>query len=232
MTYDRQRDAAMEVVAVTTGALRRRLRSGRRWTRGDAIRVVVALVVLAVGWALARSGVPDWERRLFRFINTGNGFWYRPLWLIMQLGNVAVAAGAGLIVGALLRSWRVCLIAVLTPIAAWYAALPVKEWVGRLRPGDLGLSAVERGGQIHGLGFVSGHATVAWALATMLAPHLIPRLRPVVYGLAALVGLARIYVGAHMPLDVIGGAGLGILMGEIGRRTEVRLRRSEPALTP
>ena len=36
-------------------------------------------------------------------------------------------------------------------------------------------------------------------------------------------------MGAHMPLDVIGGAGLGILIGEIGRWIEVLLRRSEPA---
>lgn len=35
----------------------------------------------------------------------------------------------------------------------------------------------------------------------------------------------------HMPLDVIGGAGLGILFGEIGRWIEVFLRRSEPRLT-
>ena len=48
------------------------------------------------------------------------------------------------------------------------------------------------------------------------------------YLLATLVCVARVYVGAHMPLDVIGGAGLGILIGEIGRWVEVLLRRSEP----
>ena len=100
----------------------------------------------------------------------------------------------------------------------------------RARPSDLGLTVVSHGHtvQAHGLGFPSGHATVAWALATMLAPHLIPRLRPVAYLLATVVCVARVYVGAHMPLDVIGGAGLGILIGEIGRWVEVLLRRSEP----
>jgi undecaprenyl-diphosphatase len=31
------------------------------------------------------------------------------------------------------------------------------------------------------------------------------------------VGLARVYVGAHLPLDVLGGAALGLVTGAVGR---------------
>ena len=90
--------------------MRERLRSGRRFTKGDTIRLGIAVVLLAVGWWLARLSVPAWERSLFHDINSASDVWYRPLWLIMQLGNIVVAVPARPdAVGALLRSPRVAL---------------------------------------------------------------------------------------------------------------------------
>jgi undecaprenyl-diphosphatase len=37
-------------------------------------------------------------------------------------------------------------------------------------------------------------------------------------GLAVAVGVARMYVGAHLPLDVIGGFGLGLAVDATVRR--------------
>ena len=47
----------------------------------------------------------------------------------------------------------------------------------------------------------------------MVTPLLPGRWRLVPFTLASLVGLARVYYGAHLPLDVVGGAGIGILCG-------------------
>ena len=68
-----------------------------------------------------------------------------------------------------------------------------------------------------GFGHLSGHTAVAVALATTLVPSLPDPATAGAITLAVIAGCARIYAGAHLPLDVIGGAGLGILCGLIAR---------------
>jgi membrane-associated phospholipid phosphatase len=55
----------------------------------------------------------------------------------------------------------------------------------------------------------SSHTVYAFVMATFLAA-LYPRLRELVFALAALVGLGRIITHSHYPSDVIAGAGLGL----------------------
>ena len=70
----------------------------------------------------------------------------------------------------------------------------------------------------------SGHAAVAVALVAVAWPWLGTRGRLVCVALALPVCLARVYVGAHVPLDVAGGAGLGLAIAEV-----VRLLLGRPA---
>ena len=56
---------------------------------------------------------------------------------------------------------------------------------------------VRRGGTpTEGLGFVSGHAAVAFALATVVSPYVRREWRWVPFALAAVVAVARVHVGA------------------------------------
>lgn len=77
--------------------------------------------------------------------------------------------------------------------------------------------------------FPSGHATVSFACATVLALA-VPRLRVPLYALAALIAFSRIYVGVHFPFDVIAGAVLGFGIAIALRTLAAALRRSAPTM--
>ena len=51
---------------------------------------------------------------------------------------------------------------------------------------------------------MSGHAVISFGVATLLAPYLTRRWQVVAYLLAVLNITARVYLGAHNPLDVVG----------------------------
>ena len=68
--------------------------------------------------------------------------------------------------------------------------------------------------------FPSGHATAAFAIASVVAsessfrwPHASHFVQPVAYGLATSVALARVYTEHHWASDVVAGAGIGTLTG-------------------
>jgi undecaprenyl-diphosphatase len=76
---------------------------------------------------------------------------------------------------------------------------------------------VIRGAEAHGRGFVSGHAAVVTALLAVAWPALGRRGRIAGTAVVAAVSWSRVYVGAHLPLDVVGGAALGLAVAGVVR---------------
>ena len=63
------------------------------------------------------------------------------------------------------------------------------------------------------MSFPSGHVILVAAISGLLALSLQGELVWIPWVLTALVMLGRVYVGAHNPLDVTAGLGLGMLIG-------------------
>jgi undecaprenyl-diphosphatase len=190
-------------------------------TRRDWSDLVLVLVgtslLLLSAIPVDADRVSGWERSVFRAVNDLPSVIYPvPVWAFMQLGNFLVVPVTAL-VALLARRARLAATLAVAGVSTYVLAKVVKQFVERGRPAELLGGTEIRGAPAHGLGFVSGHAAVICALATAAWPYLGSRGRIVTVSLAAIVCFTRAYVGAHLPLDVIGGAGLGVACGGLAR---------------
>jgi undecaprenyl-diphosphatase len=100
-------------------------------------------------------------------------------------------------------------------ISAGVVVQVLKHLVGRVRP-KLTDNLVLMGPSLKtGYdSFPSGHATVAFCMAYILASHF-PRYRVFFYFWAAMIGLERVEGIAHFPSDVLAGAVIGIVIAKL-----------------
>jgi glycosyltransferase 2 family protein len=201
---------------------------GRRLSllRG-VIGVAVAIAVLiATGLHVDGNHVSVPEEDVFRILNGLPDFLYWPAWAIMQFGNL-IAVPAVAIAALVFRRYRLVIACALVGVGKWYTSRLLKDVFLRERPASVLSDVVLRDAPATGQAFVSGHAVIAVGLAVVLHPYLGRKGRIVLWAAAALVCVARVYVGAHLPLDVVGGAAAGWAIGSIAHLlSNVGRRRS------
>lgn len=191
--------------------------------------VAGAVAVYALAWlALERSPgrLSGAERWLFETVNGVPDLVGTVLWPVMQLGVFWAVPVVAMVAWLVWNRPAPAATIALAGFAAWGLAKVGKVVVDRGRPSAF-LDATVREAGLSDFGFPSGHSAVAFALATALAPWLGPRWRFVGYAAATLVAIARLVVGAHLPLDVVGGAAIGVASG-LGARLVV----GEPSAAP
>lgn len=103
---------------------------------------------------------------------------------------------------------RALLIVVAAVLLSDFATDVLKNLIHRVRPCNALADVNILAGCTKSFSFPSGHATNAFAAAVYLS-YIYRRYSPVFLSIAVLVAYSRIYVGAHYPLDVIGGALIG-----------------------
>lgn len=185
------------------------------------VLAVLGAVVLAGSLAGARHpAIPAAEVRAFRAVN-GLPDWLLPvLWLPMQAGNLVVGTLAGLAVAWWVRDWPTAFAVVGAMVLKLVTERVVRRWMEpwlavRQRPATSQPGAVVRGRDVArtGASFPSGHVILVAAIASVVSTDVPVWVLPVLAALVALVMLGRVYVGAHNPLDVTAGLGVGLLVG-------------------
>jgi undecaprenyl-diphosphatase len=139
-----------------------------------------------------------------------------------RLGLIWVAIA--LVLALLYRRWGVLGLTIIAVALADWAATGLKALIDRPRP-PLRYAEPEPLVRTPDSGSLpSGHAATSFAAATILS-FAYPRLAPFLFVLAALVSWSRVYVGVHYPLDIVGGAVLGVLVALAVRVVVLRRAR-------
>jgi undecaprenyl-diphosphatase len=186
-----------------------------------AVVGIVAAAVLGLCTAVAAGGdVGSLEADVFHAVNDLPDALEPVMW-VFQLAGLLLTPLVVAVAALLARRWWLALcLALLVPLKLLVEKGVVKQLVERQRPGltvcagDAGCANF-RDVPLEGPSYVSGHAIIAWSVATLLVPYLGRRGRVLVVVIAALNSVARVYLGAHNPLDVVGGAALGVLVGVV-----------------
>jgi len=174
----------------------------------------------------------DWDVALFRAIHHGMrhpwldpimvaltdpGPWKIPLLVLVGLLFIVLRRRRGAI--------GLVVLALTIAAADQLSSHILKPLFRRVRPASTLADTVPLFGVRHSYSFPSTHASNFFAAAPITAA-VFPEAAVFCYVYATAVSFSRIYVGDHYPIDVLGGAILGLTLGFLGRKAFRRAERT------
>jgi membrane-associated phospholipid phosphatase len=173
------------------------------WLPGGAFLLLLLVYLLGL------------NRELFLFFNSWQNTIPGVVWAhFTTFGDAAVAMA--MILPFAGRRPDILWAAMLALVIGALVSQGLKDTLDVMRPpGVLPADQIMVYGPVHiNDSFPTGHTLTAWTLASIMWLGLNRPWRGAILVLATLVGLSRMVLGVHWPMDVLGGMGLGWLVGQ------------------
>lgn len=173
---------------------------------------VSAAILLAASTYFAHKRVlMGWEVDAFRRINSWPDNWQVYFRIASVAKESTIIAASVVVIAFVFRRWRLAWRLAAATVAGYAMTFLLKHFIDRPRPGAL-LSDVHLRWTDSGAGFPSGHTMIATVILLIFLPYLPKKWRWVVPVGILLMGLSRIYLGLHAPLDIVGGFAVGLFV--------------------
>lgn len=181
--------------------------------------IMAALLFIVATIASRPAAISTWETGIFNAIYDLPRALYPVFYVITQLGSIYMLAA--LLVLYVTRShWHIVLRLLLTGTLAYLLAGIAKGMWGRARPDEL-LPSIIALDYFQGAGFPSGHMALAVALALTIGHYIPKKFHWLIVLWIVGVGLSRVYLGVHAPLDIVGGFAVGWFCYAIFRHVRI-----------
>jgi membrane-associated phospholipid phosphatase len=189
--------------------------------RSRVLATLAALVIAATWWLALQPGAADAQTSFVSWINDpppplGTVLAVtNPLFRPLPLAVVGLTLGGWVMATTRGARWEVLRAIVISVAISEVITQTLKRLAHQSRPtaSIVGLDVHGYPKDPYGDAYPSAHTSVAVGLVAALWPWLTWPQRIVGVILAGLVALNRLYIGAHWPVDVIGGAAIGLLSG-------------------
>ncbi|MFO0882317.1 MAG: flippase-like domain-containing protein [Candidatus Saccharimonadales bacterium] len=179
------------------------------------IYIFLGILLFAYGWFYAANGTIEGpELTIFRALNNLPQF----IGIIFILITLFGAIGTAWLISIVLLMRRRYAFAIqlwLAAMLAWWGAKFLKMLGTRPRPYDILQNVNVLDIKDTAMGYPSGHMAVATAAALVIGQRLSPKGRRILYIFVGLIGVSRIVLGMHGPLDIVGGFAVGLVAGSI-----------------
>lgn len=178
------------------------------------VYAMLGIVIFLFGWLIVRGGVGSLETYVFRFFNELPSFLTPIVMLISLFGTIGFVLVATFI-SLLRRHYAHALKFLLAGVMAWLIVKWLKTYALRARPSEILPNVRLREKLDSVIGYPSGHAAVVTALGVVAYMYVPKKYHRIITIIIIAVCISRLFLGMHLPMDVIGGFGVGLAIASV-----------------